>query len=143
MDNEKWLRRALHVAFLIVFAGVMYNSFSKLHARNTAFTQEQKTAPTLLYPSITMCPVLSSDQYRNGNYTLGLKMEDLIKGFFHTYEEGNKYESNSVIRTPFIVYLSFPENNIHCGKYFNFSTRNSLCGEEEQFCQKRSEMHHL
>ncbi len=92
MVSKDWLRPFLYLAFVIVFANVMYNSLSKLYAENTAFIQEQKTAPAMDYPSVTMCPSTYGDQFRqHADDVLDLKMKDLLLEFSHGYEEGNRY----------------------------------------------------
>ncbi len=88
---RKWIRNCLYAGFILVFGYVMYNSFSKLLAQNTAFTQVQKTARAMLYPSVTMCAADNADMFQaHVNDTLGLTMKDLLFAFFHTYEEGNR-----------------------------------------------------
>ena len=55
MERPDWLRTVLYHAFIVVFSAVMYTSFDKLFTRNTAFSQVQRTARKVQYPSLTMC----------------------------------------------------------------------------------------
>ncbi len=91
MEGRDWLRSLLYLAFICVFASVMYNSLGKLFERNTAFTHVQKTASALQYPSVTMCPVTTDDQMREEVADrLNQSRSDLLMHLSHSYEEGNR-----------------------------------------------------
>ncbi len=91
MAGRDWVKNTLYLTFVVVFACVMYNSLSKLLGRDTAFTQVQKTAAALQFPSVTMCPVNNADQFRaRPGDKLDMKLNDLLITFHHSFEKGNR-----------------------------------------------------
>ncbi len=91
MERGDGIRRLLYLFFTIFFAYVMYNSLRKLFDQSTAFTQVQRTAPTMLYPSVTMCPINISYQAESDiNRFLDQSNESLLIALFHSYEGENR-----------------------------------------------------
>ncbi len=89
--RKDWLRTILYACFILAFSYVMYKSLRKLFAENTAVAQVKKSSPTLLYPSVTLCPCYTKDLLLSGTADdVNDKLSKLLVMISHTYEEGNR-----------------------------------------------------
>ena len=91
-----WLRNVFYGCFVLVFVGVMYSSVQRIASGKTAVSQVQKSARTLQYPSVTICPA-HNNASMTGLCTAGqrldsldARLEDFLYGFMHSYQEENE-----------------------------------------------------
>jgi hypothetical protein len=56
-ENRDWLRNVVQITLTIVLLITIYQNIVRLMVRQIGTTEETKNSFTLLYPSVTMCPV--------------------------------------------------------------------------------------
>ena len=60
-QKTDWLRNVIHACVIISFFVIVGIKLADLLARNTAMREVQRSSPSLLFPSITACPIRLSD----------------------------------------------------------------------------------
>ncbi len=63
MEEAKtdWLRNVLRFIFFLLFMLIMYVKLSELEAMNTQMSETKRSSKLLMFPSVTVCPVLLSE----------------------------------------------------------------------------------
>ncbi len=89
--KRDWLRTILYACFILSFSYVMYKSFRKLFAENTAVVQVKKSKPALLYPSVTLCPTYAKALLMQSHEDdIDDMVEDHVVQFNSAWEVGNR-----------------------------------------------------
>jgi hypothetical protein len=56
-EKQDWLRNVVQITLTVVLCITIYQNIVRLMVRQIGMTEETKNSFTLLYPSVTMCPV--------------------------------------------------------------------------------------
>ncbi len=92
-DDRDWLRSVLYLALAILFLLTVYKSFDQLYAGNVAVSAKSRTASTMFYPTVTVCPT-----YGLSYKPLVESMEDLLVQIKHSVVINGRH-----VRYPFCL----------------------------------------